>query len=229
MKYTAFVPARSGSKRLPNKNIRLLAGKPLLAWTLEACAAAKGIDSIILSTDSYEYWDLAQEFVSPDRLSLDFRSSEQAGDNVRIFDYLKSERSKIFEDRKGAFVLTLPTVPLRSSRLIEEALSQFEREGLPVFSVTTYEFPVSFALTIDEQGGWSPLFESSPMVTGDTRSQDQQHAYHPNGAIYVRKIADLAQVELKSLYEDATPYLMDRRVSVDIDNETDFLVAEALL
>ena len=77
MTYTAFVPARSGSKRLPNKNIMDLAGKPLLVWTLEACMRAKQIDEVILSTDSMQYYDLAREYVG-DKLSLDFREPDEA-------------------------------------------------------------------------------------------------------------------------------------------------------
>nr|NIO43200.1 hypothetical protein [Burkholderiales bacterium] len=56
VRYTAIVPARAGSKRLPNKNVMPLAGKPLLLWTLEACVQTPQIDRVILSTDSREYW-----------------------------------------------------------------------------------------------------------------------------------------------------------------------------
>ena len=67
------------------------------------------------------------------------------------------------------------------------------------------------------------------MLTGNTRSQDQKIAYHPNGAIYVRRVNDLKNSELLTLYQGATPYLMDRTDSVDIDNAIDFIVANALI
>lgn len=227
--YTAIVPARSGSKRLPHKNVKMLGGKPLLVWTLEACANAVGVDEVIMSTDSMEYWETARRFVDSKKLTLDFRAPDEAGDTVKIFDYLKGKRGKIFESRKGAFILALPTVPLRRAHHIDEAIAQFEKTGKPVFSATNYGFPVSFAFRMFGQDGWAPLFPDSPMVTGNTRSQNQQDTYHPNGAIYVRAIEDLAVENLHTLYTDALPYLMGRTESIDIDSEIDFKIASALL
>ena len=119
MTYTAVVPARCGSKRLPHKNIKSLADKPLMVWTLEACVQAEHIDEVILSTDSEEYWEIANKYLKSDKLSLDFRSADEAGDTVKIFDYLKNRRVKLFGPRAGAFILALPTVPLRRSRHLE--------------------------------------------------------------------------------------------------------------
>ena len=229
MNYVAIVPARSGSKRLPHKNIKPLCGKPLLVWSLSACVQVAKIDTVILSTDSMEYWFLAKESLQSDKLVLDYRDPEEAGDNVKIFDYLKEKRTKIFGGRTGAFILALPTVPMRKSSHIEEAISMFEKEWVPVFSATTYGFPISFAFQMNEVGGWSPIFVDSPMITGNTRSQNQKEAYHPNGAIYVRTIDDLANPELMTLYQRAEPYLMDYSSSIDIDSDFDFLLAEALL
>ncbi len=227
--YIAIVPARSGSRRLPNKNIKPLAGKPLLLWTLEACISTERIGKVILSTDSMDYWKLASEHLASPKLVLDHRTQDEAGDDVKIFDYLKQFRGKIFGQPQGAFVLALPTVPLRRSIHINEALDLYENHGRPVFSATTYNFPVSFAFRIDDQGDWSPVFGDSPMVTGNTRSQNQAAACHPNGAIYVRAIADLSKPDLMSFYQDARPYLMEPQVSVDIDSEIDFALATALL
>ena len=111
-KYTAIVPARSGSKRIRDKNITMLAGKPLVVWTLEACVNVEKIDSVIISTDSKEYWDLVNEYISSDKLKLDFREQEDAGDQVKIFDYIKYKSDKIFFNNSEVFILALPTVPL---------------------------------------------------------------------------------------------------------------------
>ena len=67
------------------------------------------------------------------------------------------------------------------------------------------------------------------MITGNTRSQDHRAAYHPNGAIYVRSISSLSDRNLKTLYDDAIAYIMDRKFSVDIDDEVDFRVASAMV
>ena len=229
MSLVAFVPARSGSKRLPGKNVKDLAGKPLVIWTLEAFANAPSVDHVILSTDSEEYWELAQSYLGAEKLVLDFRAPDEAGDKVKIFDYLKDAHDKIFDDTHTDFVMGLPTVPFRNSEHVEGAIALYKARKLPVFSATEYGFPVSFAFHTDSNGNWDPISESSPMVTGNTRSQDQRPAYHPNGAIYIRSVASLSEPNLRTLYDGALPFLMDRKYSVDIDNEIDFKIAAAMV
>lgn len=226
MKYTAFVPARSGSKRLPDKNIKILAGKPLAVWTLEALVNANRIDKVIFSTDSIAYWELIKEYVVSDKLVLDLRDSEDAGDNVKILDYLKNNNEKIFTNVDDSFVLALPTAPLRKTHHINDALDLYESHEKPVFSAAEYNFPVSFAFK-KSNFDWKPVFDKSPLITGNTRSQDQDHVYHPNGAIYIRPIEDL-RANLPTLYVDAVPYIMNEIDSTDIDKEIDFLFAESL-
>ena len=114
MSIAAFVPARSGSKRLPGKNIKDLAGKPLVIWTLEACARAPSIDRVIFSTDSEEYWAIAKRHLGEEKLLLDFRVPDEAGDKVKIFDYLKDAREKIFGRAYTDFVMAC--LPYHSAR-----------------------------------------------------------------------------------------------------------------
>ena len=228
MSYIAFVPARSGSKRLPGKNIKMLAGKPLVVWTLEAFVKNKKIKKGVFSTDSMDYWDIAQQYIKSNKLVLDFRTPEQAGDKVKVFDYLKQNYNNIFKCREGNFVMGLPTVPFRNSQHVAEAIALFEKRAKPVFSASEYNFPVSFAFYLDENNGWKQAFNSSPLVTGITRSQDQKKAFHPNGALYVRSIESLESLETNTLYHNALPYLMSQKDSVDIDNEIDFITATAL-
>lgn len=226
---TAFVPARSGSKRLPNKNVRKLAGKPLVLWTLEACMNSELIDEVIFSTDSREYWELAKNYFSSPKLILDDRSEEEAGDKVKIFDYLKSSVDKIFGGRSGQLLMALPTMPLRTTDTVNEAIELSRKLGKGVFSAVEYDFAISFAFTGESEGEWKPVFHDSPMITGNTQSQDQVTAYHPNGAIYLRNIADLRQSQLNTIYQDCAPLIMDKSRSVDIDTIKDFKLAEALL
>ena len=97
MSYVAFIPARSGSKRIPNKNIKILAGKPLLIWTLEACIASKKISTVILSTDSKKYISIAKNYIQNDKLKFDFREPSDASDSIKIFDYLVLKKTKFSE------------------------------------------------------------------------------------------------------------------------------------
>lgn len=228
MSYVAFVPARSGSKRLPNKNIKMLNGKPLVVWTLEACVNSKDVSEVIFSTDSKEYWELAKKYINSNKLVLDDRSEEEAGDKVKIFDYLKNSVDKIFDDRKGNFLMALPTMPLRNSSDVDLAIALHKKLDKPVFSAVEYDFAVSFSFTTDGES-WKAVLENSPMITGNTRSQDQVPMYHPNGAIYIRPINSLRLPELKTIYDDGAPYIMSRDRSVDIDNAIDFKIAEILM
>jgi len=229
MTLAAFVPARSGSKRLPGKNIKPLAGKPLILWTLEAFARARSVDRVIFSTDSEEYWDLARKHLGEEKLRLDWRSPEEAGDKVKIFDYVKDAHSKIFGEGVTEFAMGLPTAPFRNAAHVDEAIALYRDKAKPVFSAVEYGFPVSFAFNIENDGSWRSVAAANPMETGNTRSQDQRPAYHPNGAIYVRAVADMAQPNLKTFYDGAAPYLMDRKYSVDVDTNTDFIVAAAMV
>jgi hypothetical protein len=84
MSITAFFPARSGSKRLKNKNIRMLGGKPLVVWTLEACIGSKHMDKVIFSTDSKQYWEQVSSFIPSDKLLLSLHTPQEAGDKVKF-------------------------------------------------------------------------------------------------------------------------------------------------
>lgn len=227
-KLLAIVPARSGSKRVPNKNIKLINGKPLVVWTLEACLKVNQIEKVFLSTDSLDYWNLVKSHINSEKLCLDLRTAITAGDDVKIFDYLKNNMERFNTTSFSKLILALPTCPLRTSEHIYEAIQLSEKTKKPVFSACKYSFPVTFSFKISDNN-WEPLFTSNPMITGNTRSQDQTDTYHPNGAIYIRDIADFYSSKLKTLYDNAQPYVMDQSVSIDIDNLIDFQLAETLM
>ncbi len=243
MSVIAFVPARSGSKRLAGKNVRVLNGKPLMVWTLEACLRAKQVDKVVLSTDSEEYLEIAEKAFPGEVILRDLRTMGEAGDAVKIFDYVKNKWAKIFTPHlqhdsshagqagpEDAFVLALPTAPLRTAEHVDACIDLFRSSGRAVFSATELPFPVNFSFYLDNEGDWYPVLgDRSPMVTGNTRSQDQRKAYRPNGAVYVRKIVDLEDDALTTFYDDALPYIMDKSVSVDIDDAKDFQLAEFLM
>ena len=229
MSIVAFVPARSGSKRLPGKNLKLLGGKPLVIWTLECFARAPSIDRIIFSTDSEDYWETAQAHLPDAPLMWDRRTAEEAGDTVTVFNYVKAARDKLFTPDDTAVVVGLPTAPLRRVDDVEAAVALYHQHAQPVFSACAFDAPVSFGFRITEDGGWAGIDPSEPLRTGKTRSQDQAPAYHPNGAIYIRPVQDFRRDSLTTFFEGARPYIMSRADSVDIDTPYDFALAEAAL
>lgn len=229
----AFIPARSGSTRLADKNIRPLAGKPLLAWSLEAALESELVDRVIFSSDSGDYVELAQGVVSASKatkpLLIDHRESAHAGTKSKIFDYLKGDLlGKFpFED-KDLLVQLLPTCPLRSAGHVDEAIRLAQRTGKGVFAACAYDFHVSFAFRALAGGAWEPLMNDSPMLTGNTQSQSQVTYLHTNGSINCLPIGLLRDGH-SSIYQGCAYFEMDRIDSIDIDDLADFRLAEAIL
>ena len=112
----AFIPARSGSKRLKDKNIRELLNLKLFLWSIRAAAKAKLIDKIIFSTNSEEYKNICFKDAQEKNYEVffDIRNDEEAGDKIKIYDYIKREdflkrnNIKVFDN----LILMLPTCPL---------------------------------------------------------------------------------------------------------------------
>ena len=89
MRKIAFIPARSGSKRFPNKNIAHLDGKPLIVWAVNSFLLSKCFDKIIFSSDSEEYFEILKKYINSDLIEFHQRSKIEAGDKIKIFDYVK--------------------------------------------------------------------------------------------------------------------------------------------
>lgn len=222
-----IVPARSGSKRLPNKNIKLLKSKPLIFYTIEALLDHKLINNVIFTSDSEEYCNIVRNEFGTD-VKLIHRPEVTAGDKVKVVDeierLLKSE-SHLFHSE--FFGMTLPTAPLRNWKTVDNLLQRWDNNKVSYFSASKYSFPIQFGFDIDQNGKWIPLIEESPMVTGKTRSQDIKPYYRPNGAIYIKNISDF--LEKKILYHQALPHIISEVEAMDVDTELDFLMIEQIL
>lgn len=231
MRKIAFIPARSGSKRFPNKNIAHLNGKPLIAWAVNSFLLSKCFDKIIFSSDSEEYFEILKKYISSDLIEFHQRTKNEAGDNIKIFDYVRENISK-WCDPCDLFALGLPTCPFRKPLHVKECLNMAIESGKSIFSACEYDFHVPFAFsTIYENSkisGWRAPFKDSPLLTGNTRSQDQINYFHPNGAIYVMKPNSISR-ETKTFYENSIPYIMTKVDSLDIDNKEDLDLAELYL
>ena len=231
MRKIAFIPARSGSKRFPNKNIAHLNEKPLIVWAVNSFLLSKCFDKIIFSSDSEEYFEILKKYISSDLIEFHQRSKNEAGDKIKIFDYVKENINK-WCDPYDLFALGLPTCPFRKPLHVKECLNMAIKSGKSIFSACEYDFHVPFAFSIvyenSKISGWSSPFKDTPLLTGNTRSQDQIKYFHPNGAIYVIKPNSISR-ETKTFYENSIPYIMTRDESIDIDNKEDLEFAELYL
>ncbi len=222
---TAIVPARGGSKRLPNKNVKLLAGRPLIFYTLDALIGHEMVSKVVFTTDSDDYINkVLSEY--GDKVVIEKRPEYYAADTTKVYDEIVRLADTHVIDTEW-FMLCLPTAPLRSFDTVSRLLRAWKSDGDPRFSASKYEFPIQFAFDIDDSGAWYPIQEESPMVTGNTRSQDIPTRYRPNGAIYLHKTSSL-KIN-KTFYLGAKPFLISEVESTDVDTAIDFKFAEILM
>jgi len=224
-----IVPARSKSKRIPNKNIRLLGSEPLVVRTLKVSINC-GLPTLF-TTDSEDYIEIVKKYVGDD-VDYELRPADMATDNTRVVE----EISRICLDRNcspsDTVGVMLPTSPFRSVSSLKSAINMNKQTGRGVFAAAKYGFPITFAFEHEVQSkdnrSWKPIFGSnSPMLSGNTRSQNQNVAYHPTGAIYIFNYSDFR--DDKNFYKNADPLILQGKECIDIDDELDFDIASALL
>lgn len=205
----AIIPARGGSKRLPGKNIKLLNGKPLIAYTIEAALKCKEITKVIVTTDDEEIAKVSEKYgaivpgLRPKELSSDTASSN---DVVKYIVELIEDRDKIVID---TCILLQPTSPLRNKNHIEEALMLFRNKNADtVISFTKESHPLHWNKYMNEDG----VLEDIGLTL--------KESYYPNGAIYV---LSAKSIKTGVYYTDKSyGYIMDKTCSIDIDTQEDW-------
>jgi CMP-N,N'-diacetyllegionaminic acid synthase len=215
----AVISARGGSKGVPRKNVRLLAGKPLITWTIEQAAQSRYIDRVIVSSEDEEICQVAKEsgaeapFVRPAELASDTASGVDvlchAVENVGgDYDYV---------------VLLQPTSPLRESTDIDAAIEFcVSRAAKSVVSVAEATKSPYWMYQMKEGGELTPVVEDAA-----TNRQQLPQSYALNGALYVLEVPTLL-ANRKILDGQTLGYVMPAERSYDIDSETDFLICEFL-
>jgi CMP-N,N'-diacetyllegionaminic acid synthase len=218
--FLAIIPARGGSKRLPRKNILDLNGKPLIAWTVLAGLQSKYIDNVIVTSDDEEILSIAEEFGSaiikrPDNLANDFATT---------FDAIKHTIEN--SDEYDYIVLLQPTSPLRDTSHINEAIELLETKNADaVVSVCEVEHSPLWSNTLPVDGNMKGFLREEVL---NKRSQDLEIYYRLNGAIYICRTDKLLEEGSFLLKNNIFAYVMDRKSSIDIDEEIDFKFAEIL-
>lgn len=214
----AIIPARGGSKGLPRKNILDLGGKPLIAWSIEACINAKSVGEVWVSSDCEEILEISSQFGAntlkrPGELAQDTTLTTPVIEHV-----LASLESQGILKSYKYLALVQPTSPLRTAFDIDNAYELLMQSNVSsLISVQDADKSVlkSFIL---KDGRLSGIHNDEYPFS---RRQDLPPVYKPNGALYL--------VEISKFLEGATlmpspciPYVMDDRSSLDIDSEEDF-------
>ncbi len=224
MKNIAIITARSGSKGLKNKNIKLLNGKPMLAYTIEAAIRSEIFDCVHVSTDDEHYADIARQYGA----DVPFlRNKELASDHAGSNDTLRYVVKKYMELGKEFDTVTLlqPTSPLRDAEDIKNAFAVFnEKKADSVVSVCEVDHSPKICNVLGEGNSMEGFIDTSAVG----RRQDLGIYYRINGAIYIQKASVLMNGE--NLYgPKAYAYVMSKMHSVDIDDAFDFMVAESAM
>ena len=221
-----IIPARGGSKGIPRKNIKLLGGLPLIAYSIEAARAASADNShIILSTDDAEIAETARTlgldvpYMRPAELATDTSGSREV-----ILDVMAwADAQCIAYD---CVVLLQPTSPLRTADDIRAALELYSPKiDMVVSVVEAASNPYYNCFETDPSTGYLHISKGDGLYT---RRQDAPPAWEYNGAVYVINPQSIRSMALGE-FPRRVPSPMPRCRSIDLDTPTDWLVAEALI
>ncbi len=225
-KYLALIPARGGSKGVPKKNTRILAGKPLIAYTMEAALQSRHRLRVIVSTDDEGIARIARAMGA----EVPFlRPPVLAQDETPAFPVVQHALQWL-EQHEGyqpeLVVLLQPTSPLRQAKYIDQGIKLLlQTNADSVVSVCEVEHSPYWMRVLDDEGRIKPFVETDREFL---RRQDLPPVYRLNGAIYVTRRKIIIE-EGRLLGEDVRPLVMNREDSIDLDVEVDFLLAELLV
>ena len=221
-KVLGIIPARESSKRLPNKNIKMLAGKPMVAWTIEAAKKAKRLTDWLVSSDGSRIIDVAKKYGAP----VPFvRPPELATDTVRniavVGHALKFMEAKM-QITYDIIVLLQPTSPIRNPEHIDQAVDRLWESDLD--SVVSVKGPFKKRDPILKAIRNGILEDYCPV--DDPAKAEPFYLY--NAALYAVK-RDYFIKHNKLISPRQIPLVMDAVYSVDVDTKADFLIAETYL
>lgn len=222
MRNLAIIPARSGSKGVVDKNIKLLDGRPLLSYTIDAAIKSEQFEEVFVSTDSTQYAEIAMQFGA----KVPFlRSVQNAGDSASSWDVVRESLKRYEKSGKNFDTIALlqPTSPLRGASEIVEGYQLFKKkEANSVISVCEVEHSPLLCNVLDDSLSMKNFVDKEVYL----KPRQQLPVYYRiNGAMYIIKTK--WGTDIFDLYDEKCyAYIMSQERSVDIDTELDFGIAE---
>jgi CMP-N-acetylneuraminic acid synthetase len=211
MKTYAIIPARSGSKGVPDKNIRLLRGKPLIQYSIDT-ALECGFDECIVTTDSVHYAKLSEDLGAKALIRPAFLSK----DTSRDIDYLLHCIYTMNLDDDGLIVLLRPTTPIRKVKVVKTAIDvimQYKNKVDSLRSIHELNEPPQKMTKISDCGLLKPYMDIT-MEQANAPRQDWDKCYHPNGYVDVMRIDKI--IENKNSYGNIIlPYITEKVIEID--------------
>jgi N-acylneuraminate cytidylyltransferase len=220
----AIIPARGGSKRIPGKNIRLLAGKPMIAYTIAAACASELFERVVVSTDSQEIAEIGRE----NGAEVPFLRDANLADDVTPVSAVTADalcRLDPDGDKFDSVVQLMPNCPLRTAEDIRESHAQFLRTGThSQISIVRYGWQNPWwAMRCNERYELEPLFSEQLKA----RSQDLPELFCPTGAIWWARAETLRRAKTFHV-PGRTGWEIPWQHGIDIDTLEDFAMADML-
>ncbi len=224
--FLAIVPARSGSKGLPDKNIKSINGKPLMAWSIEAGLKSKYIDRLIVSTDSEKYAEIAKyfgaevPFIRPDKISTDESSRKDV--IKHSLDFFKN-KNELYD----YIVLLEPTSPLTTETDIDTGIEKLllDKSAESIVGVSLSEVSHPDFLVNLKNGFLNFINENQKSSV--IRRQDLEDLYFYDGTLYISEVDKYLEKEF--YHEKTLGYVTPKWKSLEIDDMYDFIMVEAIM
>ena len=226
-KVLCTICARGGSKGVKNKNIKPIHGKPLIAYTVEQAKASGLFEHIVISTDSDDIANIAEEYGAEVFFK---RSAEMASDTAGKLDVIRDafERSEEYYNEEYDYLIDLDaTAPLRIVSDIIDSFEQFIKDNNDnlITAMPSRRSPYFNLVEVDKSG---TVALSKTVDTSIVRRQDTPKSYDMNASIYIWKRDSI--LNEKSLFLEKTGlYVMPEERSIDIDSELDYKLVELIM
>ena len=225
LKRLLIIPARGGSKRIKNKNIKKFKKKPIIYYTINNAIKSKLFNKIHVSTES----NLIKKIVEKKKINIDFmRTKKLSKDKTPLFEVYKYV---VTEYKKIGFVFDeiwsiMPCAPNLNAKDLKRISIFYKKLKIkkPLLSISKYKVPIEWAYTINKKGELTSLSRKSQLL----RSQDIEDKYYDAGQFYIYPGKKLIKLNFIKKNYNYIGYKLPFRKSIDIDDIEDWKIAEKL-
>jgi len=219
----AIIPARGGSSRIPKKNIIDFLGKPMIAYTIEACKNSNAFSRVVVSTDNENIAEISKKFGA----EVPFLRTETADSATPVSEailFALEQAEKYYCERFEYVAMAMANCPIRNADVIKKAYSNFLEKSYES-QISCFKFGYMnpwWALKLNENGIGTRIMD----IPVNVRSQDLESLYCPTGAIWIAKPEHLRKY--KSFYGEHRYFEIDWKSAIDIDNYEDLELAKVV-
>ena len=212
------IPARGGSKVVPDKNMRMVGGRPLISWTIEAARAAAGDVPVVVNSDSEKILDISESFGAQTYKRPEWLAEDQTSMRDVLADYFRAHAEV------ETIVVLYPTCPFRTADSIRKALNTYQ--------YGKHKSLMSVSASLNRPFGGVQIINGKMSYDDHAeawyRKQDTPAIYYANGAIFIMDRDELSSLNTQLFNKETYPFILQGHEGLDIDTETELEVAQAL-